>query len=92
MKQVFIGFICAFIVYGTPQLTLADDDFYGIIESRPDGKAGTWVVGGRSFEATDQTQLKEEHGLLEVGACAEVGMEDEGVEEIESEPAEKCGT
>jgi hypothetical protein len=90
VKKTSIALACAFIVYGAPQLALADDDFYGIIESRPDGTAGTWVVGGRSVEATDQTRLDEEHGSLEVGACAEVDMEGKVVEDIESEPAHKC--
>lgn len=69
----------------------ADEDFYGIIESRPEGAVGTWVVGGRSIEVTDRTELDDDHGPLEVGACVEVDIDDGVVEEIESEPARKCG-
>jgi hypothetical protein len=69
---------------------LAADDFYGIIESRPEAKVGTWVVGGRSVITTESTTLEENHGPLREGACAEVGMEGDAVEGIESEPLSKC--
>jgi hypothetical protein len=65
------------------------DDFYGFVESRPDGKLGTWIVGGRSVEVTESTDLDEDNGPLEVGTCAEVGVDEGKVEETESEPAEK---
>jgi len=70
---------------------LADKDFYGIIESRPDGKSGTWVIGGRSITVTEKTELDEDNGPLIVGACAEVDIDNGVVEEIESEPLRKCG-
>ena len=79
------------LVLSLSKTALADDDFYGVIESRPDGKVGTWVVGGRSIEVTDKTDLDKDNGPLEVGACVEVEMDDGDVEEIESEPLEKCG-
>lgn len=42
---------------------------YGFVESMPeDGFIGTWVVNGMSFEATDSTEFREEHGPLQVGA------------------------
>ena len=81
----------AFIAQSIGQVAFAGDDFYGIIESRPDGKAGTWVVGGRSVNVTENTELDEDHGPLKVGACAEVEVDDGVVEEIESEPPKKCG-
>lgn len=65
----------------------ADDDFYGTIESRPDGKAGIWVIGGRKVETTERTKLE---GPLAVGTCAEVEYEGNVVEEIESEKMSKC--
>jgi hypothetical protein len=68
----------------------ADDEFYGIVESRPDGKAGTWTIGGRSIEATDDTDLDEDDGPLTIGACAEVEIGDGKVDEIETKPAAKC--
>jgi hypothetical protein len=71
-----------------PLNSYADDEFYGIIESRPDGKPGTWVIGGRQVEVTERTKLE---GPLAVGTCAEVEYEGNLVEEIESEKMSKCG-
>ncbi|HZV98414.1 MAG TPA: DUF5666 domain-containing protein [Methylophilaceae bacterium] len=68
----------------------ADEEFYGKIDSRPAIKAGTWVVGGRSFEVTEKTELEEDHGPLVVGACAEVEYKGAMVEEIESKKENKC--
>ncbi|GEM_PF-381988 len=46
---------------------------YGFVEDMPpQGFLGTWTVGGTLFEVTATTQLKEEHGLLVVGAFVEV--------------------
>ncbi len=54
----------------------ADDDdwpkWYGILESRPSGVQGEWVVKGRTFIATSSTVLEQEHGALQPGACTEV--------------------
>jgi len=52
-----------------------DDDWpewYGLLESRPSGVEGEWVVGGRTFTATSATVLEQEHGTLQIGVCAEV--------------------
>ncbi|NJM08384.1 hypothetical protein HC891_22710, partial [Candidatus Gracilibacteria bacterium] len=35
-----------------------DDDFYGVVEQRPAGVAGTWLIGGRTFVASDSTRLE----------------------------------
>ncbi|NCA72700.1 MAG: hypothetical protein EOM91_22115 [Sphingobacteriia bacterium] len=70
---------------------VADDDFYGIVESRPaDGPVGAWVIGGRTFTATTATKIDTDDGPLDIGVCASVDTEGERVEEIESEPARKC--
>lgn len=55
----------------------ADDDdgyleFNGLLESRPAGTVGTWIIGGQSFEGTAATQLDTEHGPLTPGVCVEV--------------------
>lgn len=69
----------------------ADDDFYGVVESRPtDGSVGVWTIGGRTFTATTQTTIAEDDGPLTVGTCASVDTEGERVEEIESEPSADC--
>ncbi len=91
MKRILIVFACTFAVHSLTNVAFADDDFDGIIESRPDGKAGTWVVGGRSVEATERTRLEEKHGPLKVGVCAEVELKGGVIEEVETEPLHKCG-
>ncbi len=63
---------------------------YGPIESRPEGKEGTWMIAGRTFTVTDTTKLDEEDGPLVVGACAQVELKGIVVEEIESEETSKC--
>ncbi|NOK64345.1 MAG: hypothetical protein GFH27_549431n33 [Chloroflexi bacterium AL-W] len=67
-----------------------DDDYYGFIKSRPSGTAGTWVVSGRSFTATDSTRLDPDDGPLTVGRCVSVDYEGDQAREIESEPASDC--
>ncbi len=73
-----------------PLNSYADNDFHGLIESRPEGKAGTWMIGGRQVVVTERTKFKEEHGPLTVGACAEVDHEGNFVEKIESEEKSEC--
>lgn len=84
----------------TPAVLRADDDdddgdqeWYGLIESRPNGTAGTWVIGGLSFTATNSTRLEMEHGPLVVGACAEVEYLNDSQStavEIESDDSPGC--
>jgi hypothetical protein len=70
---------------------LANDDFRGIVESRPaDGHVGEWVIGGRAFTATAATEIDTDDGPLDIGTCASVDMEGDLVDEIETEPARKC--
>jgi hypothetical protein len=91
MRRLLVAAACAWMVGVAGPAFAEDDDFDGIIESRPDGKVGTWVVGGRSVDTTESTRLEEEHGPLRQGACAEVEMKGPIAEEIESEPLYKCG-
>ncbi len=68
----------------------SDDDFYGFIEARPSGTAGTWVISGRSFTASNSTRLDTDDGPLSVGTCVSVEYEGTQAFEIESEPQRKC--
>ena len=93
MNKLIAGIACALIAQSIAQVAVAEDEFHGIIESRPDAKAGTWVVGGRSINVTENTKLDEDHGPLNAGACVEVELESgpvEVAEKIESEPPSKC--
>lgn len=80
----------AILAQSFAQIAVADDEFYGIIDSRPESKVGTWVVSGRSIEVTEDAELDEDNGPLRVGACVEVEIDDGQVEEIESESPKKC--
>jgi hypothetical protein len=63
----------------------------GIVQSRPAGKIGTWVVGGKTFIAKSSTQLDVAEGPLKVGACAKVRYSGANIAvEIDSEPASDC--
>lgn len=78
------------MAFGFVGVAQADDDFYGIVEKRPEGQVGTWVIGGRSVEVVESTEIDTDHGELSIGACVEVDIDDGKVEEIESEPPRKC--
>jgi hypothetical protein len=90
MKKPLTAFVVALIASSIVEVAAADDDFHGIIEKRPEGNVGTWIVGGRPIEVTERTDLEEDNGPLKTGACVEVDIDDGEVEKIESEPARKC--
>ena len=90
MFRAVAVFLLIFFFFSNLQQVLAKNDFYGIIESRPDGKVGTWVIGGRSVDVTEKTELDDDNGPLIVGVCVEVDVDNGIVEEIESEPMRKC--
>ena len=76
-------------------MTACSDDenevkYTGILDHRPEGKDGMWVIDGTSFSVTDAVDLDEDHGPITAGACVELEMEDGEVKEIESEEMEKC--
>ena len=67
-------------------------EYTGILDHRPEGKDGMWVIDGKSFSVTDKVDLDEDHGPITAGACVELEMEDGEVTEIESEYIGKCLT
>jgi hypothetical protein len=71
-------------------LALADEEFYGVIEQRPQTNLGMWVIAGQQIEVTKKTELESDHGPLAVGTCVEVEHEKNVAEEIESVKPEKC--
>jgi len=60
------------------------------IAAVPDGRVGTWVIGGQSYQSDRSTELDESDGPLVVGACAHVDLRGGRVHEIDSEPASHC--
>ncbi len=73
-------------------LASCSDDFErtGILESRPGGSAGTWVIDGESYHANSDVELDDDDGPLEVGACVEIEGEDEELEEVETTEMSDC--
>jgi hypothetical protein len=65
-------------------------EYYGILDHRPEGKDGMWVIDGKSFSVTNDVKLEEEHGPITAGACVELEMEEGNVKEIESQEMDKC--
>lgn len=65
-------------------------EYTGILDHRPEGKDGMWVIDGKSFSVTDEVELDEDHGPITAGACVELEMKDGEVREIESKEMEKC--
>ena len=80
--------ICT-LLWASP-ISYAQEEHTGTLESRPKGKAGTWVIGGRTVEATDQTRLENEEGPIVVGGCVVVEYEGKRVAFIKSEEKWKC--
>ena len=64
--------------------------FYGIIQSKPAGMQGTWVIGGRTITTVRGTEFDQLQGPLKVGACAKVDICNGQVHEIDSEPMRNC--
>jgi Domain of unknown function (DUF5666) len=61
-------------------LALARQEFYGNVEKMPEGgMVGEWTISGRNVTATKDTEFKEKHGKLQIGAYVEVeGSEKDG--------------
>lgn len=73
----------------------ASSDVYGVVDQRPDTKAGTWMVGGKEVVVSDKVRLDEKHGPAKVGACVKLDYETKGgaryLEKIETKKdARKC--
>ena len=70
---------------------------FGFVETVPAGGfIGTWIIGGVEYEATTQTEFKEEHGALGVGAYVKVKYRLEGgvrvAKEIETHVPPEAGS
>ena len=65
-------------------------EYTGILEHRPDGKDGMWVIDGKSFSVTEEVELDDDHGPITIGACVELEMDEGDVKEIESTEMDEC--
>ena len=98
LTLVFAALVAG-LVLAQPRATSAsggdDIEWFGLVITRPAGVAGTWVVGGMSFEASSSTELEQNNGPLVVGACARVRYQMSGIvrqaSNIASQEAYKCG-
>ena len=62
----------------------------GRITAVPEGRVGTWIIGGQAYQSDRSTELDESDGPLVVGACAHVDLRGGRVHEIDSEQAASC--
>ncbi len=97
LTLAFLAMLTPFIA--TPQATYAKGSdtarVRGWVQARPaNGTVGTWKVGGQTFKATAGTQIVQDAGPLQVGACAKVKYQvvngQNRAVEIDSEPAGDC--
>ena len=91
---VMFGF--AFLMLIIPGFATAKDsdqnrsEFYGWVESKPEGLQGTWIIGGRQITTGPHTEFDQQEGPLVVGSCAKVSLRNNAVHEIDSEPPRDC--
>ncbi len=88
-RWFFVAVLALLLALPRPA-TAQDEQWHGVLSARPTGVAGAWVVGERTFTATSDTTLREEHGPLEVGACVLVTLRGDVVHTIASAPTEAC--
>ncbi len=87
-KRVVVFALC--VIALTPPLGHATEEFFGIIESRPKTDVGTWTIGGRKVDVTNDTLLEEDNGPFVVGACVEFEVDGNIVLEGSTEPKREC--
>ena len=87
-KLILPGLLAAYVT------ACADNEveYTGVLDHRPEGKDGMWVIDGKSFSVTDEVELDEDHGPITVGTCVELEMEEGDVKEIETAEMDKCQT
>ncbi len=86
-----LALLVAVSCFSLSQMAVADEEFYGTIDSRPTGNAGIWVISGQQVEVTDKTDIDNDHGPLVVDSCVEVEHDKGVVKELESAKPSKCG-
>jgi len=74
-------------------LTACGDDeikYRGILQNRPVGAAGVWIIDGVPYRANINTVLEQKQGPLGIGACVGIAMSRGIVRRIESENPDAC--
>ena len=72
----------------------SDDEveYTGILENRPVGQVGVWVIDGQPYAVSKKAELDEENGPLGIGACVEIELDGKIVKEIETVDPEDCAS
>ena len=65
-------------------------EYRGILQNRPVGTAGVWVIDDVPYHANFNTIVEQEHGPLGIGACVGIAMTRGIVRRIESENPDAC--
>ena len=82
----------AALIITTASCSDKEVEYTGILDHRPEGKDGMWVIDGKSFSVTEDVELDEDDGPITVGTCVGLDMVDGDVREIESAEMEDCQT
>ena len=61
-------------------------EFRGIVQAMPDTKIGEWTISGKPYTVTDQTEINEQYGAIEVNSCVvgEMSADNTYVRELKS--------
>ena len=62
----------------------------GILENRPVGQVGVWVIDGQPYAVSKKAELDDENGPLGIGACVEIELDGKIVMEIETKDPDDC--
>ena len=74
----------------------SNNDVYGLVESIPaGGRVGVWTVSSRQYTVTEQSELKRDHGIFDIGKCVEIELVSgttDRVRKMETERSYKCAS
>lgn len=72
------------------------NDVYGLVERMPaSGRVGVWTVSSRQYTVTEQSELKRDHGVFDIGKCVEIELvpgTTDSVRKMETERSYKCAS
>jgi hypothetical protein len=82
---LFLGITALLAACGKDEI-----EYRGILQNRPVGTAGVWVIDNVPYHANYKTIVVQEHGPLGIGACVGISMTRGIVSRIESEDPDAC--
>jgi hypothetical protein len=93
VEQMHYKYSAILLLSITASLTACGKDeieYRGILQNRPVGTAGVWVIDGEPYRANYKTKVVQERGPLGIGACIGIAMSHGIVTQIESENPDAC--